>query len=208
MQFETEAIVCGLRAHGEHGSIVRLMTFDHGLVAAYVRGGRGRRMRPILIPGNVVAAQLRSRTEAQLPQATIELAHSRAPLLAEPLPAAAIDWISALVAAALPERQPYPRLYEALGGLLDAVESAPSATGWAGALARFETFLVAQLGYGRDEAGAPAWLRRGGTAGWREIFDALDLSGAVLFREILTGRSRALQDSRNRLLERMRRMAS
>ena len=42
--------------------------------------------------GNLVEAQLSARTETQLPQATVELVHSRAPLLSEPLPAAAIEW--------------------------------------------------------------------------------------------------------------------
>ena len=73
MRSETPAIVCALRGHGEHGAIVRLMTPEQGLVAAYVRGARGRRMRPVLMAGNVVQAQLSARTETQLPQATIEL---------------------------------------------------------------------------------------------------------------------------------------
>jgi DNA repair protein RecO (recombination protein O) len=102
MQFETQAIVCSIRSHGEHGTIVRVLTPEHGLVAAYVRGGRGTRMRPVLIAGNLVSAQLRSRTESQLPQATIELAHSRAPLMSEPMQSSAIEWASALVASALP----------------------------------------------------------------------------------------------------------
>src|SRR5919198_6529197 len=98
MRFSTPAIVCALRAHGEHGAVVRLMTPEQGLIAAYVRGARGRRMRPVLIPGNVVEAQLSARTETQLPQATVELVHSRAPLLSEPLPAAAIEWAAVLTA--------------------------------------------------------------------------------------------------------------
>ena len=49
MRIETRAIVCALRSHGEHGGVVRLMTPDHGLQAAYVRGARGRGMRPVLI---------------------------------------------------------------------------------------------------------------------------------------------------------------
>lgn len=150
MRSETNAIVCALRSHGEHGAIVRLMTPDQGLVAAYVRGARGRRMRPVLIPGNAVQAELSARTEAQLPQAAIELVHSRAPLLAEPLPAAAIEWATVLTATALPEGQPYQRLYLALEGLLDAVEAAPSASGWGSALVRFELLLLAELGFGLD----------------------------------------------------------
>jgi DNA repair protein RecO (recombination protein O) len=150
MRSETQAIVCALRSHGEHGAIVRLMTPEQGLVAAYVRGARGRRMRPVLIAGNVVQAQLSARTETQLPQATIELVHSRAPLLSEPLPAAAIDWATVLTATALPEGQPYPPLYQALEGLLDAIEAAPSANGWGAALVRYELLLLAELGFGLD----------------------------------------------------------
>ena len=150
MRTQVKAIVCALRAHGEHGAIVRLMTVEQGLIAAYVRGARGRRMRPVLIAGNVVQAELSARTESQLPQATVELIHSRGPLLSEPLPAAAIEWATVLTATALPEGQPYPRLYEALEGLLDAIEAAPSAIGWAAATVRYEVLLLAELGFGLD----------------------------------------------------------
>ena len=150
MRISATAIVCALRAHGEHGAIVRLMTREHGLQAAYVRGAKGRRMRPVLIAGNVVAAQLSARIETQLPQATVELVHSRGPLLGEPLPAAAIDWATALTATALPEGQPYPRLYDALEGLLDAIEAAPSAAGWGAALVRYELLMLAEMGFGLD----------------------------------------------------------
>ena len=150
MRIETPAIVVALRAHGEHGGIVRLMTPDHGLQAAYVRGARGRRMRPVLVPGNLVEASLSARTESQLAQGTVELQHSRAPLIAEPLPAAAIDWACALTATALPEGQPYPRLYSALDGLLAAIEAAPAASGWGAALVRYELLLLAELGFGLD----------------------------------------------------------
>jgi DNA repair protein RecO (recombination protein O) len=107
-------------------------------------------MRPVLIAGNVVRAELSARTETQLPQAAIELVHSRGPLLSEPLPAAAIEWSTALTATALPEGQPYPRLYSVLEGLLDAVEAAPSANGWGAALVRYEVLLLAELGFGLD----------------------------------------------------------
>lgn len=150
MRSKTQAIVCALRNHGEHGAIVRLITPDQGLIACYVRGARGRRMRPVLIAGNLVEARLSARTEVQLPQAEIELLHSRAPLLSEPLSAAAIEWATALTATALPEGHSYPALYQALGGLLDAIEAAPSANGWGVALIRYELLLLAELGFGLD----------------------------------------------------------
>jgi DNA repair protein RecO (recombination protein O) len=126
------------------------MTPDHGLVGAYVRGARGKQMRPVLMPGNLVHVRLSARTEAQLPQAAVELVHSRGPMLSEPLPAAAIEWATVLTAAALPEGQPYPPLYEALAGLLDAIEAAPSAVGWGAAMVRYELLLLAELGFGLD----------------------------------------------------------
>ncbi len=150
MRIAVEAIVCGLFTHGEHGAVARLMTREHGLVAAYVRGARGRRMRPVLIAGNMVHAQLSARTESQLPQATLELTHSRAPLLAEPLPASAIEWATVLTAATLAEGQPYPHLYDALEGLLDAIEAAPAASGWGTGLVRYELLLLAEMGFGLD----------------------------------------------------------
>lgn len=150
MRIETPAIVCGLLSHGEHGAVVRLMTPEHGLQPAYVRGARGRRMRPVLIPGNLVQARLSARTDAQLAQAEVELTHSRGPLHGEALPAAAIEYATALTATALPEAQPYPRLYLALDGLLGAIEAAPAASGWGAALVRYELLLLAELGFGLD----------------------------------------------------------
>ncbi len=107
-------------------------------------------MRPVLMAGNEVAARLRARTDSQLPQAEVELVHSRGPLLAEPLPAAAIEWATALTATALPEGQPYPRLHAALDALLAAIEAAPAASGWGAALVRYELLLLAELGFGLD----------------------------------------------------------
>ncbi|KQX18054.1 MULTISPECIES: DNA repair protein RecO [unclassified Sphingomonas] len=150
MQVSTSAIICAMRAHGEHGAIVRALTPDHGLLAGYVRGGRSRRLRPVLVPGNLVEADFRARTAEQLPGLTVELSHSRAGLLAEPLAAAAIDWLSGLTATALAEGQPHPRLYEALEAVLAAIEYAPSARGWAAAAVRYELLLLAELGYALD----------------------------------------------------------
>ena len=146
------AIICAVRAHGEHGAIVRALTAEHGLMPGYVQGGRSTRMRPVLIPGNVVRGVYRARTADQLASLAVELEHSRGPLLGEPLPAAAIDWACALTASSLPEGQAYPALHGALSAVLDAVEAAPAARGWAVAMVRYELLLLAQLGFGLDLA--------------------------------------------------------
>ena len=151
MQIDAGAIVCGVKHHGEHGAIVRCLTEAHGLLAGYIQGARSKAMRPLLIPGNGVAGVWKQRTENQLASLTVESVHSRGHLLGEPLASAAIEWATALTAASLPEAHPYPRLHAALDGVLTAIENAPSARGWAQALADYEALLISELGYG--EAG-------------------------------------------------------
>ncbi|WP_170004456.1 DNA repair protein RecO [Pseudopontixanthobacter vadosimaris] len=148
MQLRAPAIFLAARHHGETAIIARMLTENHGMVAAYVAGGRGRQIRPVVIPGNLVAADLRARSDSQLPFARLELVRSRGPWLSEPLPAAAIQWVCALTATVLPERNPYPRLYSALAALLELVCLAPSARGWLGGLVMYEALLLRELGYG------------------------------------------------------------
>jgi DNA repair protein RecO (recombination protein O) len=136
MHILAPAIVLSVRAHGEHGAVVRALTREDGVQPGYVRGGRSRALRPVLQPGNLISGEWRARTETQLAALTVELTESRAPLYAEALPAAAIEWLTALTVATLPEAQPYPRVYDALDAVIAAVEAAPSARGWAGVVAR------------------------------------------------------------------------
>lgn len=209
MRIESEAIVVAVRAHGEHGAIVRALTPDEGVQAGYVRGGRSRRLRPVLAPGNLVQAAFRARTDAQLAQLSVELVHSRAPLFAEPLAAAGIEWSCALTAAALPEAQPYPALYAGLDGLLAAIEAAPSARGWVAALVRYEMLLLDRLGYGLDEErllSLPPALRTGAPASDSAVREGLRISGAALARDVLVDRRAELMAARERLVARLGRM--
>jgi DNA repair protein RecO (recombination protein O) len=199
MRLLCQAIVCAVRAHGEHGAIVRALTPEDGVQAGFVRGGKSRRLRPVLMAGNLVQAEYRARTDEQLAQLSVELVHSRAPLLAEPLAAAGIDWACALTASALPEAQPYPRLYQALDGLLAAIEAAPSARGWAAALVRYELLLLRELGFGLDEEEMGAMPKT--------VREGLRLTGDRLARDLLTDRRAEVLAARERLVERLKRMA-
>lgn len=153
-------------------------------------------LRPVLIPGNAVCAELRARSESQLPFARVELVASRAPLLAEPLPAAAIGWATALAAAALPERHPYPVLHAALSALLDAVASAPSARGWLPGLVAYEALTLRELGYGSPVEAVPA----GDLAENLALFDRL---GPHLERYPLAARRSGVMAARAILRERL-----
>ena len=150
MLISASAIVCATLPHGEHGVIVRALSEDHGLLSGYVRGGKSRVNRPILIPANIIAGTWNSRTESALASLSVELIHSRAALLSEPLATAALDWATALTAATLPEAYPYPVLYSALDGLLLAIETAPAARSWVASLVRYELLVLQELGFGLD----------------------------------------------------------
>lgn len=201
MQIRAPAIVCASRPHGETAVIARLLTAEHGMVAGYVAGGRGRELRPVLIPGNMVQAELRARSDSQLPYARLELLESRGPWLSEPLPAAGITWATSLAASSLPERQPYPALYEALSGLLAAICAAPSARDWMMPLLTFEVLLLRELGYGEP-------LRRPVQKDWPTMLHTFDLLGRQLERYPLADRRGDVMAARHMLRERLVRIES
>src|SRR6476469_666198 len=72
MQWTDEGIVLGVKRHGEGSAILELMTREHGRHLGLVRGGAGSRMRPILQPGNRVAATWRARLDEHLGSYMVE----------------------------------------------------------------------------------------------------------------------------------------
>ena len=198
MHLRAPAILLSSRPHGETAVVARMLTSEFGVVAGYVAGGRGRQLRPVVIPGNLVELQLSARSDSQLPFAKLELLESRGPWLGEPLAAAAIGWASALTATALPERHPYPSLYDALSGLLTAICHAPSARGWAGALVGYEALLLRELGYGGWE-GRP-------DGDFEDALAAMDRLAGPLDHYLLADRRGDVMAARARLRELLGRM--
>ncbi len=196
MQFSGTALICSVRPHGETGAIVRALTAEQGMLAGYVQGARGRTLRPVLIPGNVIKGEWRGRVAGQLPSMIAELQHSRGHLLGEPLATAAIEWACALTAATLPEGHPYPRLHSALDGLLAAVELAPTARAWAPAMARYEALLLSELGYGGGDVEV---------VGTAEALKAMASHREALIIHILGERRAEVIAARERLVDRLKR---
>jgi DNA repair protein RecO (recombination protein O) len=153
----------------------------------------------VLLAGNGVEARLAARNDTQLPQGEVELTRSRAPLMTEPLPAAAILWVTALTAQVLPEHQAYPALYDCLDGLLEAIGAAPSASGWGPALLSYELLLLAELGFGLE----PELMARMA----EDWLSGLTLTGRRVRRDILDRPADAAWDARERLTHRLRRAA-
>lgn len=150
MQLDTPGIVCAVLPHAENGAVVRFLTPAEGLVAGYVRGGRSRRLRPVLQPGNGVALSLRARVDTQLASATVELTEARAALATTAAAAAALEWLTSLTAAALSEGVPHPALYAALDALTAGVAAGADVLALAEGVVRYEHLLLSELGFGLD----------------------------------------------------------
>jgi len=147
MEWNDEGIILSARGHGETSTIVELFTREQGRHLGLVRGGRSRRMRPILQAGNHVDATWRARLAEHLGYLTLELKHGyAAEVIEKPKMLAGLMSLCAL-ARLLPERDPHPSLYEVTLFVLgymndDAV--------WPALYVRWELALLDELGVGLD----------------------------------------------------------
>src|SRR5579872_7142403 len=147
MEWIGEGIVLGVRRHGESSAIVELLTRDHGRHLGLVRGGAGKRMRPLLQPGNSVTAVWRARLDEHLGYYLIEGTRLRAAnMFASSHAVYGVTHLASLVRL-LPERDPHEDIYEMLEYMLDDFDEAGAA---AAHLIRFELAMLAELGFGLD----------------------------------------------------------
>ncbi|CDN47161.1 DNA repair protein RecO [Neorhizobium galegae] len=147
MQWQDEAIIIGVKRHGETSVIAELMTRDRGRHLGLVRSGRSRAMQPVLQAGNRVEAVWRARLDEHLGEFKLEPIRLRAAKLMET--ATAVYGVQAMGALLrlLPERDPHPHLFEALDIILDAFDD-PSDAGEL--FVRFELAVLNDLGFGLD----------------------------------------------------------
>lgn len=147
MQWADEAIVLTVRRHAETAAIAELFTRDHGRALGLVHGGRSRRMRPHLQPGNHVDATWRARLDEHLGTFTIEPRRAiAAAILDQPAALLAVETMAALLHK-LAEREPHPRLFEVC---LFVIEFLDDPAAWPPVYARFELALLDDLGFGLD----------------------------------------------------------
>jgi DNA repair protein RecO (recombination protein O) len=147
MEWRDEGIILGTRRHGETSAILEVMTGAHGRHLGLVRGGRGRRMQPLLQPGNRVELHWRARLDEHLGLYQVEPLELNAARLFDS--AVAVFGLQTLAAhlRLLPERDPHRTLYETLGLVIGHLEDPVSA---AELLIRFELLVLDELGFGLD----------------------------------------------------------
>jgi DNA repair protein RecO (recombination protein O) len=147
MDFSDEGILISAKPLGEANAIAEIFTAGHGRHLGLVRGGRSRRMRPLLQPGNLLSVTWRARLADHLGGFNVELL--------EALAARVLDDAAALVAIGsltvltkqLPERDPHPSLYRGALGVLRSLDD-PGV--WPALLVRWELMLLQDLGFGLD----------------------------------------------------------
>lgn len=147
MEWHDEGFVLGRRRHGETSVILEVMTAAHGRHLGLVRGGRSRRLQPILQPGNRVGLVWRARLDEHLGLYQVEpLEMNAARLIASP---AAVYGLQTLAAhlRLLPERDPHPALFKAMEVVCAHLDK-PEISG--ALFARFELALLEELGFGLD----------------------------------------------------------
>jgi DNA repair protein RecO (recombination protein O) len=147
MDWRDTGFVLTARRHGESALIVELLTETHGRHAGLVRGGQSPRRRALLQPGNLVAVTWRGRLPEHLGAYEVELLRPHAAVLIdEPNRLAALSSAAALIALALPEREPHGDVFQALGALIAALDSPR----WPPDYVAWECTLLAALGFGLD----------------------------------------------------------
>jgi DNA repair protein RecO (recombination protein O) len=147
MDFSDEGILLSARPLGEANTIAEIFTHAHGRHLGLVRGGRSRRLRPLLQPGNLLSVTWRARLSEHLGSFAVELLDARAARVLDD--AAALAGIGSLTSLAklLPERDPHPQLYAEALHVLRALDDTPA---WPSLLVRWELLLLQDLGFGLD----------------------------------------------------------
>ena len=148
MNWSEDAFVLSVRTQGESGAIVELLTETHGRYVAHVAGGGSRRMKSFLQPGSRVRAQFRARQADALGSVQLEpVGGGASALFDDPVALCGLAAGAAVVAGALPEREPHPGVF--LG--FEALTSALAATDlWPAVYVRFELGLLEELGFALD----------------------------------------------------------
>ncbi len=92
MEWADEAVVLGVRAHGEHAMVLDVLTRAHGRHAGLVRGGASRKARADLQPGNSLHVVWRARLAEHLGSFVTQPIRHRWVRLSTLIAADATDW--------------------------------------------------------------------------------------------------------------------
>ncbi len=174
MDWSDEGIFLSGKPLGEANLIAEVLTLEHGRHLGLVRGGRSRRVRPTLQPGNLVRVTWRARLAEHLGGYNVELMEAHgARALDDPRALAVIGMLGELVKL-LPERDPHPELYATT---LHVLRSFAEPDIWPALLVYWEMQLLQEMGFGLDLTSCAA------TGSTEELVYVSPKSGRAVSRE-------------------------
>lgn len=148
MNWRDEGTLLSVRKHGETSTIIEVFTVAHGRHSGVVRGGTSRKIAPALQPGAQLDLAWRARLEEHMGAFTVEPLKSRAAaVMGDRAALAGLNAMTALLAFALPEREPHPRLYARSVAMFDLLGQTDA---WPVAYLQWELALLEELGFGLD----------------------------------------------------------
>jgi DNA repair protein RecO (recombination protein O) len=148
-EWSDRAISLGLRRFGETGAILEVFARGQGRRRGLIHGGASRTKRAPMQAGNTLAVTWKARiedslgffslAETEFERASVHMANAEA--------LAALSALTEILAAALPEGEAKPALYDAAETLLDQLGNDDV---WPALFVRWELGLLTMLGYGLD----------------------------------------------------------
>lgn len=148
MQWTDQGHIISVRKHGETSAIIDVLTENHGRHAGLVRGGAGRRLRPVLQIGNKVSVDWRARLSDHLGYYGIEAINARAAeLMTDRLSLIGLNAACAVAREALPEREVHKDVYDGFDILMARLHDKDI---WPALYVKWEAGLLASMGYGLD----------------------------------------------------------
>lgn len=146
MQWEDKGIILSQKSWSDTQSIVSIFTINHGRHLGLVRQSKQPSAKSQLQPGNIVQATWKGRLSEQLGRWQLETENIIwIPLIKKPKRLAALSSACGLLDKGLPERHPYPELFNYfelfLKNLLEISD-------WQRYYLEFELELLSTLGFG------------------------------------------------------------
>lgn len=153
MEWTDSGIVIAARPMNEQDAIVTLLAREQGRHAGMVRGAHSPKQAAMLQVGTLVQATWRARLADSLGHYRLESLHSPlGDVMQDKTRLAILRAACAVAVTALPERHPYPEIYDGLAALIRLLDSPYLGYLYVG----WEMGLLSALGFGLDLASCAA----------------------------------------------------
>jgi DNA repair protein RecO (recombination protein O) len=146
-RWQDQALILSVRAHGEGGAVVTVLSESNGKHAGYVPHAKRTNLRGVMEPGNLVQVDWAGRTADNLGTFQIEPdRHITAGFLNDSLKLSALKSVMSLCDQALPERESYQELFHGTLAMIDAFDTDL----WPVSYVMWEVSLMKVLGFALD----------------------------------------------------------